>query len=337
MAESSWPSPSNGRVVDDVQFEKFGISLGPYNGVHGDFTSPQMIYGDSSGRQFKVAADRYALVRGHVWWSGSSIITVPIAANASGSTRVDLVVLRLSRTTWDVNLTVIQGTPGAGAPTSQTQGGTTGAWDLTLALVTVASGASTISAGNVQYVAAHLDPGGGRLRVPSATYPWSVWSTFPGSEVLDANGTLIRWTGATYATIQTVERVAAASLTADSAVWTTVESGSLLSVVAPLISGWKYAVKMFTAVSTTVGGGTEYAVMRVRQDTAAGTQVMGPQVTLASSSTVGFAVYGYAEFTAVSTANKTFVLTGERNGGTGNHQVRAGAVRPTWLIVDRIG
>lgn len=166
MAESSWPSPSNGRVVDDVQFEKMGLGLGPTAGVLGDFTSPQLVYGDSSGMQIKVAADRYALVSGHVWWSGSSIFTKSIGANASGSTRTDLVVARLSRTTWDVTIVVVAGTPGAGAPAPTQNTGTTGSYDLPLATVTVASGAGTVSAGNVTYLATHLVPNGGYV-VPS--------------------------------------------------------------------------------------------------------------------------------------------------------------------------
>lgn len=337
MAESSWPSPSNGRVVDDVQYEKLGAQIGPYQGVMGDFTSPQLIYADSTGRQIKVAADRYGLVRGHVWWSGSSIVTVAIAANSSGSVRQDLVVLRLSRTTWDVNLVVIQGTPGAGVPLSQTIPGTTGAWDMSLAIVTVANGASTLAAGTVQYIGPHLDPGGGRLRVPSITYPWAAWSTWPGSELVDATGAVIRWNGASYTTINSVERVAATTLVADSATWTTVESGSLLSVVAPLVNGWKYAIRMFTAISSSVSAAAEMAVVRVRQDNATGTQIMGPQVSIPNNTSVGFSVSGYAEYTAAATANKTFVMTGERTGGTGSHQVRAGSARPTFLTVDHIG
>ncbi len=168
MAESSWPSPSNGRVVDDVQYEKLGITLGASGGVYGDFTSPQLVFGDSTGLQVKIGADRYALVRGHTWWSGSSIFTKSIASNSSGSTRIDLVVLRLSRTTWDVTVAIVQGTPGAGAPSSTKDLGTTGVWELVLAQVTVASGASSITAGNVSYVATHIGPSG-QLRVPSQT------------------------------------------------------------------------------------------------------------------------------------------------------------------------
>lgn len=166
MAESSWPSPSNGRVVDDAGWEKMGIHLGPSGGVYGDFTSPQLIYGDSSGRQVKIAADRYALVRGHIWYSGSSIVTKSIGANSSGSTRIDLVVLRLSRTTWDVTCEVVAGTPGGGAPAPTQNTGTTGTFELPLATVTVANGASSISAANVTYVGPHLN-GDGSLLVPS--------------------------------------------------------------------------------------------------------------------------------------------------------------------------
>lgn len=168
MAESSWPSPSNSRVVDDAQYEKIGISLGPAAAVYGDFTNPQLVYGDSTGLQIKVAADRYAVVRGHAWWSGSSIFTKAIASNSSGSTRIDLVVLRLSRTTWDVTVQIVQGTPGAGAPSSTKDLGTTGVYELVLAQVSVANNASTITAANVTYVATHVGSDGG-LRVPNTS------------------------------------------------------------------------------------------------------------------------------------------------------------------------
>jgi hypothetical protein len=168
VAESSWPNPATGRVVDDSGWEKLGISLGPAAAVYGDFTNPQLIYADSTGMQIKVAADRYAVVRGHVWWSGSSIVTKTIASNSSGSTRTDLVVLRFSRTTWDVTVQIVQGTPGAGPPSSTKNLGTTGVYELVLAQVTVANNASTITAGNVTYVATHVGSDG---RVQVADVP----------------------------------------------------------------------------------------------------------------------------------------------------------------------
>jgi hypothetical protein len=160
VAESSWPNPATGRVVDDSGWEKLGIGMGAAAAVYGDFTSPQLIYGDSTGMQIKVAADRYAIVRGHIWWSGSSIVTKTIAGNTSGSTRVDLVVLRFSRTTWDVTIQIVQGTPGAGPPSSTKNLGTTGVYELVLAQVTVANNASTITAANVNYVGTHVGSDG---------------------------------------------------------------------------------------------------------------------------------------------------------------------------------
>lgn len=343
MAESSWPSPSDGRTVDDIEHEKIGIGFGPYAGVIGDFTSPQLIYGDSSGRQFKVAADRYALVRGHIWWSGSSIVTVPIAANTSGSTRVDLVVLRLSRTTWDVNLTVIQGTPGAGNPSSTQNNGTTGVWDLQLAYVTVANNASTISAANVQYIGPHLDPGGGRVRIPAASWPWatSPWAVALGTEFLDATGLVVRWNGSNYDTIYKYRRVATATRNTDSSTWTGTESGSLLSVTASLINGQLYRVSMCTWLSTdattypiNLQSAVETSVVRVKEDSAAGTSILGPQIPLPTTSTTGFYIGSFADFTAAATGSKQFHLTGQRIGGSGNHQIRAGAGRITTLTVD---
>jgi len=182
VAESSWPSPSNSRVVDDTQYEKIGIQLGP-SGVYGDFTSPQLVFGDSSGMQVKIAADRYAMVRGHVWWSGSSIFTKSIAANASGSTRIDLVVLQLSRTTWDVTTVIVQGTPGGGAPTATQNLGTTGVYQVVLAQVSVASGAGSITAGNVTYMATHIGAGG-QLRAPSVAALAYVPQPHPGMGVV---------------------------------------------------------------------------------------------------------------------------------------------------------
>lgn len=322
-----------------------GAELGPYAGVMGDFTSPQLIYGDSSGRQIKVAADRYALVRGHIWWSGSSIVTVPIAANSSGSTRIDLIVLRLSRTTWDVTLTVIQGTPGAGNPSGTQNTGTTGVWDLSLALVTVTNGAATITAGNVQYIGPHLDPAGGRVRVPSASYPWatSPWGVVLGGELLDATGAIVRWNGSNFDTLYRTRRVAQGTLTSDSATWTATESGSLLSVAGSLISGQRYRLSVVSWLSTdsttypiNAQSSVETSVLRVREDNATGTSAMGPQIPLPTTSTTGFNICAFTDFVAVSTASKTFVLTGERIGGSGNHRIRAGAGRVTTLTVDHM-
>jgi hypothetical protein len=70
-----------------------------------------------------------------------------IAANSSGSTRVDRVVLRLNRAANTLTAIVIQGTPGAGAPAyTQVVGGT---WDWPVAQVLVANGASVLTNANI--------------------------------------------------------------------------------------------------------------------------------------------------------------------------------------------
>jgi hypothetical protein len=197
VAESSWPNPADGRVVDDNEWEVLATSFGAQAGVLGDFTSPQLAYGDSSGMQVKIAAGRFALMRGHIWTSGASIITKTIAANASGSTRTDLVVLRYSRTTYDVNSFVITGTPGSGAPSPVQNYGSTGTWDLPLATVTVASGASSISAGNVNYVGQHLGTDGW-IRTPTEAAASYIPGPLLGQLALAATGEVMRFDGSNW-------------------------------------------------------------------------------------------------------------------------------------------
>lgn len=201
MAESSWPSPSNSRVIDDPSYEKLALSYGVTAGVVGAFTSPQLVYGDSTGMQIKVAADRYALVRGHEWYSGSTIFTKVIGANSSGSTRTDLVVLRLSRTTWDVTVVVIAGTPGSGAPAPTQNVGTTGSFDLPLATVTVTNGAATISAANVTYVGAHLRGDGGGYICPSVAALAYVPVPLVGQNAYLTGGSSYYYTGSAWSVL----------------------------------------------------------------------------------------------------------------------------------------
>lgn len=66
-----------------------------------------------------------------------------IASNASGSTRIDIIILEADYTAQTVRLDVLQGTPGAGLP-SLTQTGLI--WQIPLAYLTLASGFTTIAA-----------------------------------------------------------------------------------------------------------------------------------------------------------------------------------------------
>jgi hypothetical protein len=149
MAEASWPSPNHGspaRSVTDTEY----VRLAPWasDGVFQSASPP--VYANSSGMLVRVRAGQYAIVRGHAWSSGTSDYSLTIAANSSGKTRVDTVVLRLDRSTWDVTAAVRQGTPGSGAPVLVRDTGDTGLWEIPLADVTVANGAASIAAGDVK-------------------------------------------------------------------------------------------------------------------------------------------------------------------------------------------
>lgn len=146
MAETSWPAQNHSSgAVSDTEYEQLAHPQAA-DGMVGTPAGTQPVYADSTGRQVKVRADRFGLVRGFIWWSGSTEVTKAIAANSSGQTRIDLVVLRLTRSTGDVTVQIVAGTPGAGAPALTNNTGTTGVWEMALATVTVLNGAATITA-----------------------------------------------------------------------------------------------------------------------------------------------------------------------------------------------
>jgi len=161
MASSSWPSPDTTREITDQQYEQLA-GVGFPCGVAANMGGTSVVYADNSARKVIIRAGKYATVRGHVWYSGTSTTDKTVAANSSGNPRIDLVVLRLTRATWNVAEEIVQGTPGATpVPPALTQdAGTTGVWEEPLATVNVANGAATIAAADVTDVSSAL--GGGR-------------------------------------------------------------------------------------------------------------------------------------------------------------------------------
>lgn len=174
MAESSWPYPdpanANKRIVTDVQFEAL-YHPATTDGLLGSPSDASLVYGDDSGMQVKVRPSREAVLRGHGWASDVSGKTLTIAANSSGSTRVDLVVLRLTRSTWQVTTEVRQGTPGSGAPSPVTDLGTTGVYEIVLAEVSIPTGDTSIAAAQVTNRAWYVGSDGQLLCEDSATRP----------------------------------------------------------------------------------------------------------------------------------------------------------------------
>lgn len=178
MVGTYWPdagaTPPD--AVTDVQYET--LRLGDtYDGLVGGLPSDSKpVYGDASGRQVKIRAGKSYILRGFAWSSGSTDTVVPISANASGSTRIDVVALQLNRSDWSVDVVVVAGTPGSGAPAVTRSTGTTGVYQQPLAEVTVINGASTINAADVINRAWWLDPDGtilcnGATRTASAPPP----------------------------------------------------------------------------------------------------------------------------------------------------------------------
>lgn len=162
MAESSWPTVAGSHAISDTQWELMAQGFAA-DGVIGLPTDTAVVYADSTGLQVKIRAGKYGLVKGHGWQSGTAEFTKAITANNSGQTRIDLVVLRFNRTDQTVTVQVKAGTPGSGAaPALQQDASSTGAglYEIGLAKVTVATGASTISSGNVVPVTKFIVPGG---------------------------------------------------------------------------------------------------------------------------------------------------------------------------------
>lgn len=151
MAQSSWPSPAASRVVTDLQYEHL-VAPQYTDGLIGDPSDAVLVSASGSAMQVSLAASRYAQVRGHGWTSGATAVTLTIGANSSGNTRIDLVVLGLDRSTWNVTAYVKPGTPASTpvAPALQTDTGDTGIYEIPLAEVTVLNGAAVIASDKVK-------------------------------------------------------------------------------------------------------------------------------------------------------------------------------------------
>lgn len=153
MAYESYPRVGhNGRAVTSAEFEKIAAPLGLSGLV--DYTGTMPILADSSGRQVKLRSGVAASIRGSRFNNTSETI-ITIGANASGNPRIDLVVLRLSRSDWSITPVVTAGvaapSPVAPSAVRNTIDGAGGYWDIPLAEVAVANGATTIAAGDVTH------------------------------------------------------------------------------------------------------------------------------------------------------------------------------------------
>ncbi|WP_232788698.1 hypothetical protein [Streptomyces odonnellii] len=142
--------------MTDVEYEQIAAHFSG-DGVYGTPLDPPVITA-GIGLTVNVAADVFASLRGHAWTSGTTGDSLDIAANSSGQTRVDRVVLRLDRSTWTVRAVVKQGTPGAGPPVLTTGTGFT-TYEALLANATVAAGATSVTVTRGErYVGSRMRP-----------------------------------------------------------------------------------------------------------------------------------------------------------------------------------
>lgn len=146
MTRTSFPFEQGaGRQVTKDQWEQM-MSAIMLSGVIKGFMSELAPFGDSSGRFVKVSSGQ-AWLQGTVFRS-DAVEALAIAANGSGQARIDRLVVRLNRTSYIADFTILQGTPAA-SPAVPAISRDAQYYDLALAQVAVANGASTITAGNV--------------------------------------------------------------------------------------------------------------------------------------------------------------------------------------------
>ncbi|QKW15388.1 hypothetical protein [Verrucosispora sp. NA02020] len=97
----------------------------------------------------KIRASRSAYIRGLRWESGGDVVSLTLDANdTAGTTRKDLIVLRMSRNPWTVEPAIVKGTAVANPTTPPPTYGevtSTGVWELPLAEVTVTYNATVVN------------------------------------------------------------------------------------------------------------------------------------------------------------------------------------------------
>lgn len=171
MASDSYPrAGNNAGQVTELMYERLA-SPQAADGLIGSPSDPPLVFADSIGtRTVHVRANRRALLRGFQYDSGGLDVDIQLPTNTSGTTRVDLIVLRLNRATWRVQETFVQGTPGQGAP-SPVQQVDSGLWDLPVAAVTVVNNAATLAANTVSSLAWYIGADGQYLCTAATSPP----------------------------------------------------------------------------------------------------------------------------------------------------------------------
>lgn len=128
------------------------------------------------------------------------------------------------------------------------------------------------------------------------------------------------------------ERITTATETADSSTFTS--ETQIGSITAPLVSGRTYRVRCNASVGSSVNADT--VLVRIREDNTSGTQIHLNTGAIYTTGNIPRVIPLEAEYTAVSTGNKTFVVTAQRLSGTGNIRREALSNWPQLFYVDYI-
>jgi hypothetical protein len=131
------------------------------------------------------------------------------------------------------------------------------------------------------------------------------------------------------------ERIATTVATSDSATFTTTAT-TVLTVVAPLVTGRRYAVWTYVRFDSSVDNDDVQA--SIKEDSSSGTTIatIVGELVADNQAGAGMPFYIYGEFDAVATGDKTFVVTGQRNAGTGNVKMESAVGRASYLAVEYI-
>jgi hypothetical protein len=152
VASISYPNPAyNGGAVEVGEHEQLAHS-GFGTGIVGNpATTSQVAYTDGTGtRAVYLRAERWVVVRGLMWYSGPTLITINLDANVTSDARIDRVVLRVDRGAETVTEEKLTGVAGSGVPPAlaANTGVGSGTWEFPLGRATVGPGATTLAPGD---------------------------------------------------------------------------------------------------------------------------------------------------------------------------------------------
>lgn len=121
---------------------------------------------------------------------------------------------------------------------------------------------------------------------------------------------------------------------ADSSTFTTTET-VLISLTVPVVSGRTYSVDGKLRIQSTSGSINEGCQVRLREDNSAGNELDRILITVATvAGTAGYGGDLLGTFSAPSTGNKTFVVTGVRiSAAAGTQRMEGSPASPNFLRV----